>query len=157
MPGGKSRIRYSPERSAEPAAVPLLRSKATLAGAWNPGTRRQPTAVTPRTINQDQTRRIRPDGRSRRNPLWVPMIVVAAVGLARTVIEWCGRVRYEQVRAATVTAVPQALPGGAEVRDVRADGPSLSVEKPPERAWSERPAAGVPVAVGSVVPEVSRC
>lgn len=71
--------------------------------------------------------------------LWVPMIVVAAIGLARVTINWGGRIRYEQVRAATVTAVLEATPSGAAVYDIRADGTSLRIENSVERVRSESP------------------
>jgi len=89
--------------------------------------------------------------------LWMPMMVVAAVGLARAIIEWCGRIKYEQVRAASTTAILQVMPGGAAVCDVRSDGTSLRLETPPEVARPGLPAPGDPASVCIGMSEVGRC
>lgn len=78
--------------------------------------------------------------------LWVPMIVVAVIGLARAMIDWSGRIRFERVRSAAVTAVLQATPAGAAVRDVRADGTSVLIDNSSETR-SESPAPAVPISV----------
>jgi hypothetical protein len=69
-------------------------------------------------------------------PLWMPLIAYGVLRLLYAVIYWCARIRYEQVRAASMTEVLRVAQPGTTVRDIRADGASLFIEISP---WPGRP------------------
>jgi hypothetical protein len=62
--------------------------------------------------------------------VWMPVAAIGVVRLARVLIDWCARIRYERARAAAVVTVLRAVPAGAVVRDSRTDGTMLVIERP---------------------------
>jgi hypothetical protein len=62
--------------------------------------------------------------------IWVPAAAWGVVNLARVLIDWHARIRYEKVRAASIAVVLQSAPAGATVHDRRRDGTLLRIEIP---------------------------
>lgn len=62
--------------------------------------------------------------------LWLPIAACGMITLARLLVEWRGRIRYEHVRAATVAALLRFAPAGAILQDLRRDGTLLHIEIP---------------------------
>lgn len=62
--------------------------------------------------------------------LWMPVTTWSVVNVVRALIDWRARIRYEKVRAASVTVISHSLPPGAMVQDRRRDGTFLRIEIP---------------------------
>lgn len=79
--------------------------------------------------------------------LWTPMVTWGVIRLVRALIDWRARIRYEEVRAASVASILRSVPAGATVQDGRRDGTLLRIEilarqphKGPDGGTAERPA-----------------
>ena len=82
--------------------------------------------------------------------IWVPTVAFGALQLARAVVVWCGRIRYERVRAAAAASILQSMLPGDLVQDVRADGTSFRMENLSHCGTVDADDAGQP-------PEAGRC
>lgn len=58
------------------------------------------------------------------------MAAWGVVRLLSALIEWRARIGYERAHAASVVDVVRAVPGGATMRDSRADGTVLYIDIP---------------------------
>jgi len=70
--------------------------------------------------------------------LWMPMVAWGVVRLLSALIEWRARISYERARAASVVDVVRAVPGGATMRDSRADGTVLCIDIPARQELRSR-------------------
>jgi hypothetical protein len=62
--------------------------------------------------------------------LWLPVATCSVLTLARALIDWHGRIRYERVRAASTAALLQSTPAGGTLQDSRPDGTLLHIVIP---------------------------
>ena len=58
------------------------------------------------------------------------MVTWGVIRLVRALIDWRARIRYEEVRAASVASILRSVPAGAIVEEGRRDGTLLRIEIP---------------------------
>lgn len=61
--------------------------------------------------------------------VWVLMTAVGSIRLLRAAVDWYGRIKYERVRAETVTVTLRSMRAETILQEGRADGTYLSVRQ----------------------------
>jgi hypothetical protein len=72
--------------------------------------------------------------------LWTPMVTWGAIRLVRALIDWRARIRYEEVRAASVASILRSVPADLRVREFpREAGLAMTVISGPHNGGDQHP------------------